>query len=488
MVERTAGFAPDVETPEQKLQRLGRAIYQQEQIIKSAKPGTSRFNKAKAAREKLQAEFDEVNAEVNAARTEAKTKKKTSRVNKAREEYEREIALGKPPTPRYGKDGTSLVPGTEAYFEGSTSLPKEVTTPSPKPITGVYTGSGTTDKPLTLDGKNFTGTYKGKTYKDGILTVETPKPKGDAVVEDTGGTVKDKTLWISYLRTVFAELEDKDQRAQINLLFKQARQENWDEKKFMDALEGTTWWQTTFPSLRQFFLESNDPRNAATFAEKTKNNIDSITAKIEALGISPRSVDPNTGRIIDNTDFIKGIALKVMQNNWTDDQLENYLSTRGDLLFTGGGTIGSYYDRISQTAYLYGMTLDDNMKKAINTSLLDPLDGRDAQYWLNSVKQMAYDAPQNKPFAESLKAGRSLYEVTSSYRNQMANLLEVDSTAITWDDLMGKVLDKETGNARTFADFTKALKQDPLWQYTRNAKETYDNMALDLAKMFGFAG
>ncbi len=70
----------------------------------------------------------------------------------------------------------------------------------------------------------------------------------------------------------------------------------------------------------------------------------------------------------------------------------------------------------------------------------------------------------------------------------MANLLEVDSTAITWKDLMSKVIDNQSGNARTFADFTKQLKQDPLWQYTRNAKETYSNMALDLAKMFGYSG
>ena len=210
--------------------------------------------------------------------------------------------------------------------------------------------------------------------------------------------------------------------------------------------------------------------------------------KLEALGITPKQVDPQTGRIIDNSDFVKGIALKAIQNNWDDDQLENYLSTQSNFLFTGGGTIGSYFDRVKSTAYLYGINIDANLEKSINTSLLDPLDGRDYNYWVNSMKQMALDAPQNKPFQESLKAGRSLYEVTSTYRNQMANLLEVDSTAITWDDLMGKVLDKESGNARTFADFTKALKQDPLWQYTRNAKETYSGMALDLAKMFGYAG
>jgi hypothetical protein len=39
-----------------------------------------------------------------------------------------------------------------------------------------------------------------------------------------------------------------------------------------------------------------------------------------------------------------------------------------------------------------------------------------------------------------------------------------------------------------FADFNKALKQDPIWQYTKNAKETYSNMALDLGSTFGYVG
>jgi len=93
-----------------------------------------------------------------------------------------------------------------------------------------------------------------------------------------------------------------------------------------------------------------------------------------------------------------------------------------------------------------------------------------------------------KPFAQSIKDGRSLYEVTNSYRSQMANLLEVDSTNVSWKDLMNKVIDPKTGNARMFSEFTKEVKADPLWQYTKNAKETYSNMALDLMKQFGFMG
>jgi len=503
MAER---YSKNFATPEEAISVLGRAIYQNEQIIKSSKVGSDNFKKATAALAAARKEFAAAQKAVDAKKLAAKQaadKAKTSKATaSAKEQYEREVALGNTPTPRYGADGSSLVPGTAAYFAGSTTKPTIKETKAKD----VYTGTGTKDKPLELNGKVFTGSYKGKEYKNGVL-VKTEAPAGDAAAQAAAAAKAkaeaqaaadkakseeeakaQKTLWVSYLRTTFASLEDKTQKAQIDALFDKAIKQGWDEATFMEALKGTGWWQNTVPSLRQFFVESNDPRNKATFAEKISNNITAISAKLEALGIAPRSVDPVTGKVVDNSELMKGIALEAVKNNWTDDELENYLSTKSEIIFTGGGTLGSYLDRVNQTAYLYGISLDNNMKNAINTSLLDPLDGRDVQYWLNSVKQMAYDAPENKPFLASLQAGRSLYEVTNSYRNQMANLLELDGTAITWNDLMGKVIDKETGNARTFADFTKQLKQDPLWQYTRNAKETYSNMALDVAKMFGFQG
>lgn len=491
MAER---YSKDFETPEEAVRVIGTAIYQNEQIIKSSKSTSPEFKKAKAALVKLRAEFKKASDAVDAKRAAEKNKKPVVNAADAKEQYEREVALGQTPTPRYGADGSSLVPGTDAYFKGTTDKPA-APVKGTTPTGDNYTGSGTKDKPLELNGAPFSGTYKGKKYENGILVVEptkTPSGKGTgAGVGDGDGDGKDKedkTKWVSYLRLVFNTVEDKKQKAQIDKLFDDALKFGWSETTFMENLKGTLWWQGNFASFRQFILESKDPRNAGTFAEKVKNNMDSVTSKIEALGIAPRSVDPKTGKVIDNSKFIESIAIEAIKNNWTDDQLENYLSTKSNIIFTGGGTIGSYLDRIKSTAYMYGVKLDANMEQAINTSLLDPLDGRDFTYWTNSMKQMAIDAPENKPFAESLKAGRSLYEVTTSYRNQMANLLEVDSAAITWDDLMAKVVDKTSGNARTFADFTKALKQDPLWQYTRNAKETYSGMALDLAKMFGFAG
>jgi hypothetical protein len=359
------------------------------------------------------------------------------------------------PELRYAPDGSSLVPGTEAYKKGSTVKPTTLTAPAPAPA----------PKPKPKPG-------------DGAVTP--PPPAADGL--DT------KTLWVSYLRSTFASLEDKTQKAQIDKLLDDAKTYTYSEKVFMDALKGTLWWQTTLPSMRQFFLDTHDKRNASTFTEKVQNKMSTIAAKLDTLGISAMSTDPATGKLIDNSEFIKGLAMQTIQNNWDDAQLEDFIATKSTVMFTGGGTLGSTLEKVKNQAYMYGIKIDSALEKEINFSLLDPNDGRDANYWLYSVKQQAMDSPTYKPFAESLKAGRSLYEVTNNYRQQMANLLEVDSTAITWDDLMGKVVDNTTGNARTFADFTKQVKQDKLWQYTKNAKETYSNMALDLARTFGFSG
>jgi hypothetical protein len=460
------------ETPEERLRKIGIAIYQNEQIIKSSKSDSARFKTAQKNLEALRKSLSEASAEIDAKRSGAKKAAAEKARAKAEEDLARAEAL----------NDAKAIEKAQNKIRQANNI-----TSTPPPNAGIAAS------PTDSDGDGIPNSIDAEPN----VPVKKPKPgdtggkgdkggKGDATPPPAGQDVKD--LWISYLRSTFATLEDKTQKAQIDLLIKRAKDEKWDEDTFMDALEGTIWWQTTYPSMRQFFLDTHDPRKASTFAEKVSNTMDTMLGKLESLGITVRQVDPATGKVIDNTDFVKGIALKSIQNNWDDDQLEQYLSTQGDIIFSGGGTLGSFYDRIAQQAYLYGVPLDETMKKTINTSLLDPLDGRDANYWIKSVKDMAYDAPQNKPFLASLQAGRNLYEVTNSYRQQMANLLEVDSTAVTWNDLMGKVVDNTTGNARTFADFTKQVKGDPLWQYTRNAKETYSNTALDIAKMFGFVG
>jgi hypothetical protein len=320
----------------------------------------------------------------------------------------------------------------------------------------------------------------------GLTAATTVTPKTGSSTGTITPTPDTKQLWIDYLTKTFRTLENPAQKMQIDNLFTKAKAGKWTEATFMEALQGTDWWQQTLPSMRSFFIETNDPRNKSTFAQKMLNQTDYVQQQMEKLGIAVRSIDPVTGKVIDNTSMVQGIAMEAIQNGWSDAQLQEHLATKSEIIFTGGGAIGSYVDQLKSQALKYGVNLDKNQLAYMQRDLLNPADGKDAQYYLNSIKQQSIDA--NPWFAASLKEGRTLYDVTSTYRNQMATLLEVAPENITWNDLMNKVVNKDKNAANTFADFTKSVKQDPLWQYTRNAKETYSNMAVDLMKQFGFMG
>ena len=330
--------------------------------------------------------------------------------------------------------------------------------------------------------------------KDGIPdtidaqpTVSSKKPsaaqggKGKESVAD----FDPKVNYTNALRETFKSLP-KEYAGEINRLLDQARKGKWKESTFMAELQKTQWWQTSLPSLQAYFIESHDPRNKGTFAETIRNESDAISRQLESLGIKTTQVDPVTGKFVDNTKVIQGLASLKMMNGWTPEQFNQHLASNAQVHFTAGGTIGSSLDVIKRQALAYGISIDKNYENQIQFSLLDPTDGRDAQYYLNEMKNQAMDT--YKPFAESIKQGRSMYEITSNYRTKMANLLETDPTNVTWQDLMGKVIDPTTGTARMESEFIKQVKQDPLWQYTRNAKETYSNTALDLMKQFGFIG
>jgi hypothetical protein len=472
-------YRPDTPTNAEQLRQQYMGLDQIKKQLSRAKVGSPEYKKALAAKKATEKRIEELEKADKAERSTIANEKAAKERAKLKEDLQRAEDYGTPAEVtkaktaledfdgknpfvssdgnaqlRYGPKGESLVPGTTAYESGSTVRPT---------VTSSKT-SGTTSS-------TTSGT--------------TTKPSGSGSSSKTPEADKIKTAWVGYLDATFKTLP-KEYKGQIDKLLATAKAENWQEGTFTEALKQTKWWQETLPSLRAFFIETHDPRNAGTFAESLNINTANVAASLEKLGIRAQQVDPVTGKVVDNAKTIQGIAMEAMKNGWTDVQIQQHLGDNAQLLFTGGGIIGSSVDNIKKQALNYGISIDNNYLDTIQRSLLDPTDGRDTQYYLNEMKAQAMDL--YKPFASSIKEGRSLYEVTNSYRNQMATLLEVDSTNLTWKDLMAKVVDPTTGNARTFADFNKQVKQDPLWQYTKNAKETYSNTALDLMKQFGFMG
>ena len=474
MVEPTNRYLqPDVVTPAEQLRQAYIGLYQFKQILAAAKFNSPEYKKALANKDATEKRIAELEKQTKTERSTAANEKAAKDRNKLLEKLQRAEDYGT-------EDEVASANAALQKFDGK------------NPFVASSGNAGTTGpnvKPADTDGDGIPDSIdaepKVAAKKIGSTTPTPTGGTGGTGGVATPGADKVKTAWLGYLETTFKTLP-KEFKAQIDKLFVQAKKENWTEVTFTEALKQTSWWQQTLPSLRSFFIETHDPRNASTFAEKLSLNTANVAASLEQLGIRTQQVDPVTGKVVDNNTTIQGIALDAIKNGWNNTQILQHLGDNAQLLFTGGGTIGSSVDNIKKQALNYGINIDNNYLNTIQRSLLDPTDGRDQQYYLNEMKAQAMDL--YKPFAASLKEGRSLYEVTNSYRNQMATLLEVDSTNVTWKDLMAKVVDPTTGNARTFADFNKQVKQDPLWQYTKNAKETYSNTALDLMKQFGFMG
>jgi hypothetical protein len=86
-----------------------------------------------------------------------------------------------------------------------------------------------------------------------------------------------------------------------------------------------------------------------------------------------------------------------------------------------------------------------------------------------------------------LGQGLDLADVYSPYKTAMAKTLEVDPNAITLDDPTLRSAFTPAGE-QTLYDFQRALRKDPRWQYTNNAREDVSNSVTKVLQDFGFMG
>ena len=80
------------------------------------------------------------------------------------------------------------------------------------------------------------------------------------------------------------------------------------------------------------------------------------------------------------------------------------------------------------------------------------------------------------PFAPALEDSSVLVSIETTL-----------SETITLDDPTLRSAISPTGELSLY-DFQKALRKDPRWQYTNNAKESVSNSVLKVLQDFGFRG
>lgn len=95
-------------------------------------------------------------------------------------------------------------------------------------------------------------------------------------------------------------------------------------------------------------------------------------------------------------------------------------------------------------------------------------------------------------FADDINKGTSVDALTSAYKASMANILEIDSDTISYNDPTFRRALQYVGAdgkpaVKPIWQFENELRQDPRWEKTNNARATVDSLSLKVLRDFGVA-
>jgi hypothetical protein len=369
----------------------------------------------------------------------------------------------------------------------------------PTSDTDAYQGLGTADDPFLQNGKPFTGTYKGKTYKDGVVTT-TPeeKPTKKTLTE----LLRQTEFWYDlpdYIFGLDAELGD---------LLVKAVEEGWENEEFESQLKLTKWVQKNSANLRKRIIaraKHNELRSAGEdvtgteYAQDTASLRRSVQDKARRIGavLTDDQLDQVVGKIYDG--FLDNDTNAI--ERFIAPYIGKVTSIVGSGLGTGGGQATytgealTNYQELQRIAKSNGLRLEDILPKLsvpqgstlenvilqkLATGELDP----------NAIAQTARQfAAQGQPdyVRNLLNQGYDLEQVYAPYRNIMASTLEVDSNQIDLNDptLRGAITNEGDMN---IYDFKKLLRKDSRWDTTENARQDVSSAVYSILRDFGFQG
>jgi len=159
------------------------------------------------------------------------------------------------------------------------------------------------------------------------------------------------------------------------------------------------------------------------------------------------------------------------------------------------GPSGKYFIELKNLASKNGIMLSDSAATDYSNKIVAGT--IDADTASNIIRESAASAfPQ---FADKIKSGVNLQTLADPWIQSMSSILEIPYTSIDLFDptIRGAIsrgypkvtatsgMGGVSGGEYTIYDFEKDLRQDPRWQYTKNAEKTVSSATLKVLQDFG---
>ena len=286
--------------------------------------------------------------------------------------------------------------------------------------------------------------------------------RADEAAAKAAGTLKEKLGLIEVL------LNDKTYGAELKRIF-----DLWKSGQTVKAAEEFT--KTKFGQLdtdaQERYILSLE--KAEVYKEKLKSWKISIKKELAGLDI-----------VIDDAKlddyYLRGIDAETII-----DEAISGISAKGKGKVLGG-TPGNALDTLRSTARANGFNLDKDFGNQVDDWLQRIARGEDVDKFNRLIRSQAKLGLPEK-VGTLLDEGLDLANIYAPYRNTMSKLLEVTPDSISLDD---PILRSAYGQDKEMSiyDFQRAVRKDPRWQYTDNAREEVSTAALGILRDFGFQG
>lgn len=173
----------------------------------------------------------------------------------------------------------------------------------------------------------------------------------------------------------------------------------------------------------------------------------------------------------------------------SDAQVDSAIVTSGKVTGFGGNVLG---DTTSLKSYAASFGVSNYMPDSYWNQKSQELFAGTTTAEEIQADIRAKSASAFPGYADQISKGVSVDALASAYKGAMATILERDADSIDYTDPRLRAALQYTGPdgkpaVKPLWQFEKELRSSPEWQYTNNARDTFDSMSLKVLRDWGLA-
>lgn len=266
---------------------------------------------------------------------------------------------------------------------------------------------------------------------------------------------------------------------ELKSLLQKAIAGGWEAEKFAVEFQKTKWYGKHSASAREWIaLNHNDPASARRRVEVAAAD---ITRLAREMGSDVTGLEAHD------------MAVNFLKEGWSQQELNKRVA--GHVEFKRGvdfsGQAGANQDQIRQKSAAYGLNLsEDQIARWVRDIALGVKGDEDLDNWIKAQAKILYPS-----LGAQIDQGLTVEDVAGIYRNQMAQVLEINEADIdiTKDPTIKKALSYRDPNAKAenttvipLWKFEEELRKDPRWLQTNNARDQLMGAGGEVLRQWGF--